>query len=70
MSNAKISISLELLIQSTILFLDEPMSDEQMMHVDYLRIMDIVSVIGRLNNDIQGYKVIYVSSIYDIVNWY
>ena len=70
MSNAKISISLELAIQSTLFFLDEPISDGQIMHVDYLRIMDIVSMIGSLNNDIQSYKVIYVSNIYDIVYWY
>ena len=66
MSNAKISIALEPIVQSTLFFLDELVSEEQIMHVDCLKIMDILSIIGRLNNDIQGYKVIYVSGIYKI----
>ena len=66
MCNAKISIALEPIVQSTLFFLDELVSEEQIMHEDCLKIMDILSIIGRLNNDIQGYKVIYVSIIYNI----
>nr|UPQ49779.1 ent-kaurene synthase [Azolla filiculoides] len=56
MCNAKISIALEPIVQSTLFFLDELVSEEQIMHEDCLKIMDILSIIGRLNNDIQGYK--------------
>lgn len=56
--NGKKSIALGAIVQPTLFFLGEKVSEEEFKDKDYLRILDLVNTIGRLNNDIRGFKVI------------
>nr|BAQ20600.1 ent-kaurene synthase [Lygodium japonicum] len=50
------SIALEPILQPTLFFIGERISDKTIKHKDYAYMMDLVNKVGRLNNDIQGYK--------------
>ncbi|KAI5070149.1 hypothetical protein GOP47_0014492 [Adiantum capillus-veneris] len=56
MKNAKDSIALEAILQSTTLFLGDKILEKDFENEDYLCIMNLVSIIARLNNDLQGVK--------------
>lgn len=56
MLNAKESIALGPIIQSTLLFLGEKVSEQDLDLKNYSHILDLVNTIGRINNDIQGFE--------------
>ncbi|KAI5070148.1 hypothetical protein GOP47_0014491 [Adiantum capillus-veneris] len=55
-NNAKDSIALKPIVQPTLFFLGEKLSQKDLVDEEYSHIMDLVNTIGRLNNDIQGFK--------------
>lgn len=58
MVNAKNSIAVGAIVQPTLFFLGEKISEEDFNHEDYSRILDPINTIGRLKNDVHGFKVI------------
>ncbi|KAJ7552907.1 hypothetical protein O6H91_06G076000 [Diphasiastrum complanatum] len=53
---SQISIALEPIVLTSAYFVGELLTDEIVAHPDYERVMQLVSRLGRLLNDIQGYK--------------
>ncbi|MCO5601744.1 hypothetical protein L7F22_055869 [Adiantum nelumboides] len=55
-NNGKDSIALKPIVQPTLFFLGERLSQQDLLDEEYSHIMGLVDTIGRLNNDIQGFK--------------
>ncbi|KAI5067268.1 hypothetical protein GOP47_0017796 [Adiantum capillus-veneris] len=55
MQNAKVSLALEPIVASTILFVGETIGEQECEHDSFHRLMDMVSTIGRIKSDIRSF---------------